>query len=451
MSKTLLQHKWLIVFFTFSASFLMYFSIKNAQFGILSDTNAYLIEKAMLIRLTGHFELAGFVYPPIPFLFALLYPNVLFFAATGTVLWSLLATFLVRDIGLLRINMPVKIMILFVTLFNPYAINLALYNTADVLGLLLIYLSWNSFQVYMKKSLSFHAMISGIYLAIASFSIPIAIYFALIFPLYYAITKTLKQWQESLAISFMIAFPALSAIAIWGYVSWLFTGHPVWGYPSILENHLPFEIPLATLPIFFATSIILLVSRLYRLLSVQMFPLIFLFFLKHNLGSTVLAAGFILLFSLIHLPRFIPLWGKTILVVAIITQAILSLQTKQIKTNWDPKLSKATQVESATAHLLAHAPKNSILTDDRATYSFIARTGTMSPYLLPSSIYFTEIAARPANYVLYVLLSNENGNGLLDRYIEHPPKGMILDAHFSHYTLYRKDAAPPLLYQWITP
>ena len=79
MSKTLLQHKWLIVFFTFSASFLMYFSIKNAQLGILSHTNAYLIEKAMLIRLTGHFELAGFVYPPIPFLFAMLYPNVLFF------------------------------------------------------------------------------------------------------------------------------------------------------------------------------------------------------------------------------------------------------------------------------------------------------------------------------------------------------------------------------------
>ena len=342
-------------------------------------------------------------------------------------------------------------MILLVTLFNPYAINLALYNTANVLGLLLIYLSWNSFQVYMKKSLSFHAMISGIFLGIASFSIPIAIYFALIFPLYYAITKTLKQWQESLAISFMIAFPALSAIAIWGYVSWLFTGHPVWGYPSILENHLSFEIPLATLPVFFATSIILLVSRLYRLLAVQMFPLIFLFFLKNNLGSTVLAAGFILLFSLIHLPRFIPRWGKTILVFAIIAQAILSLQTKQIKTNWDPKLSKATQVEAATAHLLAHAPKNSILTDDRATYSLIARTGTASPYLLPSSIYFTEIAERPANYVLYVLLSNENGNGLLDRYIEHPPKGMILDAHFSHYTLYRKDAAPPLLYQWITP
>ena len=323
--------------------------------------------------------------------------------------------------------------------------------SSNALGLLLIYLSWNSFKVYMQESLSFHAMISGICLGVASFSIPIAIYCALIFPLFYASTKTLKQWQESLAVSFMIAFPALSAIVIWGYVSWLFTGHPVWGYPSVIENHTSFEIPLATLPVFFATSLILLISRFYRLLAVQIFPLIFLFFLKQNLGSEALVAGFILLFSLIHLPKILPIWGKPILVVAIIVQAILSFQTKPTQNEWTAYLSKENQIEIAAAHLLASAPKHSILTDDQGTYQLIAQTGTAAPYRVPSSIYYDQIATHPADYISYVLINNGHGNGLLERYIHHPPKGMILDAHFSHYVLYRKPSAPPLLYQWIHP
>ncbi|WP_437560499.1 hypothetical protein [Acidithiobacillus sulfuriphilus] len=425
------------------------------QHHYLGDTAAYLLDKTYLAAETGHLESIGFVYPPLPFLLLLPWPSLTWLAVITVAAAGWLAALLLRELLLTNLPRWMIVIIASSVFSSPGSLLLGTENLPAILGFVLLFLAFMNYDQYVRDKLIYHAFQSGLWLSAAFFTTPEALYFLPAFALLLPFLGDQRDWRALFAAMGVLAFPTLAAIGIWAYLSWLFTGHATFAYPAFHQYTATETDWLWSFPIYWGTAFILAARAPVRLL-VHLVPLVLMVlfpFLGLVSGSEV--AVLFTIFAIAGLPRHIPSWGRWVLLIAALGQWAVAMpqanQTLKERGWWKVGITGQADnrfaIDLAVSRQLAKAPPRSILTDDRQTYKLVAMTGTSKPFLLPANSLFAIAANQPAIFCPYLLLGNTD-NSELARFDRKAPAGMVMEARFNQYTLYRRRDAPPLLYHY---
>ncbi|AOV17454.1 hypothetical protein BJI67_10640 [Acidihalobacter aeolianus] len=408
----------------------------------LSDTAAFLLEKTYLVIATGRLESIGFVYPPLPFLLLLPGHSPAWLALISVATAGLLATLLLRELLRTDLNRWLVVLIASSIFFNPEFLRLATQDLPDMLGFLFLFLSFVNYEKYVVDRQIVYAFQAGLWLSAAFLATPSALYFLPAFVILLPFFSPGYPWRALLAAAGVLAFPTMAALGIWAYLSWLFTGQVAFAYPALYFHKAFFADWLWAAPIYWGTALLLLFRSPLRLL-VHLVPLIMIVFSPTlGLASNAAVAALFTLFAVTSMPRRVSGWGHTTLLVAVLLQWLVAVPNMRhlLVAGHD----EAARIDLAVGRMLARAPVGSVLTDDRQTYQLVALAGTAEPFLLPANSLYAVAELQPAKFCAYLLVGDTPGTGLYD-YVRHVPRGMVLEARFGKYRLYRRRDAPPLL------
>lgn len=443
-----------IAFFVFAGLYL-WIGLTADHLGFLSNSSAFLIEKALIMRSTLHLQSAGFIYPPLPLLIALVFPNAMWITVAGAVVTSTLAVFVLRDLFASHLRRYVVFVLLLAAFVTPVMIYLSNQELSSSLGILLVYLSFREFRKYMEEG-SIHSMfLSGIWIGFAFFTAPISVYFALGFAVIVLLQNPQQSVWSRVAAVMVLLFPLVSAMVSWAYLSWLFTGKPTLVYPNeLLLNWTVPQVVLGAL-VCVSTLVVLLWTQPKHSLFV-LFPGFFMVVAPTiGLRSILEFIALLTLIAFSVMPKDLARRYQNLIAAAALVQLVglyltptqqgqMSVWSTSLQTN---TLSSQEAVLRQMSLLMRQAPSASILTDDRMTYRALAYAGTVQPFILPTNPKFTEIASDPGAFVDYVFVQSTavNSQTPLRQYTQQAPKGMVLDARFDGYVLYRAIDVQPLI------
>jgi hypothetical protein len=451
--------------------------------GFLSDAHALVLAKALLAVDRGRLEVIGFVYPPLPFLLATVWPSawtlpVLAGIAAGATAWLLW-----YDLRRTQLPLVIRTVLLSSVMLVPGMLFLATQSFQEILALHLLLVSWHYFLNFVRYGHTWSGFIAGLVLGLAFFASFYAVIFALAFALASPIYSRLREDGEDrsapadLARIMVIAFPALWSLASWSYLNWVFTGNPL---RFLSDPAVPVVIPpggagslaralesaaqqtLAELlqqPLFLAVTILNLLYQRRRVVAFLSVPLILATI--RSIGfvyGELFALGSYSLIALAGIPRRISLsWGMVLVAVAllqVVASARLGSPAAELA-DWQTKVTlgragASDELERTIAYRLAQAPPRSVLADDRSAYRMVARAGTARPFLLPADPEFASALEEPGRYVSYILVATKpagKGDAVSPRFTERPPDGFVLDGAWPGWSLYRRASAPSLLSQ----
>ena len=450
--------------------------------GFLSDSHALVLAKALLAVDRGRLEVIGFVYPPLPFLLATVWPSAWTLSLLSGVAAGATAWLLCYDLRRTELPLAARTVLLASVALVPGMLFLATQSFQEMLALHLLLVAWHYFLNFVRYGHTWSGFTAGLVLGLAFFASFYAIVFALAFALASPIYSRLREDGEDrsapadLARTMVIAFPALWSLTSWAYLTWVFTGNPL---RFLSDPAAPVLIPpagaaiagalrsalhqtLAELlqqPLFLAVAGLNLLYRRRRAVAFLSVPLILA--LIRSAGfvyGELFALGTYSLIALAGIPRRISLsWSVVLVAVAllqVVASARLGTQSPGM-VDWQAavtlgRANDERKQERALAERLAQAPPRSILADDRSAYQVIAHTGTARPFLLPADSEFASALDEPREHVAYVLAATRTaapGDEIGLRFAERPPDGFLLDGTWAGWSLYRRVDAPSLLSQ----
>lgn len=427
-------------------------SVLILKHGYMSNTSSYLLDKAYLATETGHLSSIGFSYPPLPFLLLLIWPNPIWLSILTVASAGFLLTILLKKLVLTNLSRLTILLVSSSVFFSPDMLRIGTDNFPGILGIMLLVVALTNYKRYLKEKLIHHAFKSGLLLAAAFYTTNYAIFFIPVFAFFSPILDESKKLSGHLPTIVVLIFPTLASLCIWSYLSWIFTGNATFYYPinyihSVSDPHWIF-----LFPIYFGVAIILATKTPLRLLIYSIPLLLVAFSVLWGGSDDVYVVVLFIIFAIVNLPCNVPSWGKwVILLAAMIQWAVVIPQFHHLVTydDWwkigiNGQKVNHFDVDLFVSRRLSKAPSRSILTDDRQTYRLIALAGTSKPFLLPANNLFEIASNQPSLFCAYLLITN-SGHSTLSRYNKKPPAGMIMDAKFNKYILYRKLDAPPLL------
>ena len=462
----------------FSVPFLAV-GLASGALGLLSNQHAHLLAKALLARDTGRLEAIGFLYPPLPFLLAFVFPSswalvVLDALAAGATAWLLWA-------GLQRTQFGVwtRVALLLGALATPWVLFLATQQLSDMLVLHLFLVAWYYYLNFVRLRHTWSGFAAGLVLGLAFF----AGFYALVAALALAALAPLFSPLEAhsapaarLAQALVLLFPALWAWFSWSYTAWTFTGG--W-FQYLRDPAAPVVLlPSSSLGIFEQVVTAARVTAI-ELLLVPLLLGVFLLLLRYQVRGALALAVLVMTIGLIRAVGFtfstplalstegviaiaaasrrIPArWGPVLIALAGL-QLMIGLRAAQPNGElraWAQALATrqappAFRAERAfVRQLVADAPPHSILADDRSAYRLIAQAGTARPFLLPAHRRFASALEAPCAEVRAVLVSTVPAPGdVVSRSYPSAPPGFTLRASWEHWRFYTRlpDAPCPVV------
>lgn len=451
--------------------------------GFLSDSHALVLAKALLAADRGRLEVIGFVYPPLPFLLATVWPSAWTVSLLSGITAGATAWLLWYDLRRTELPLVVQTLLLASVVLVPNVLFLATQSLPEMLALHLVLVAWHYFLNFVRLGHTWSGFTAGLVLGLAFFASFYAIVFALAFAVSSPIYSHLRadgedrSPQADVARMMVIVFPALWSLASWSYLNWVFTGDPL---RFLTDPVTPVLIPAAGTgsvvgavvwsarqslrelllqPLFFAVAGLNVQRRRRLIIAFVSMPLILVTIRAAGFAyGELLALGTYSLVALAGIPRRVSRLGSIVLVVVALLQVVTS-STLTTRHPWLADWRNAVTLgqitvearsERALAARLAQAPPRSILADDRVAYRVIARAGTARPFLLPTDAAFTSALDRPREQVAYLLVASRAvhpADEVSRRFAERPPDGFLLDGALAGYALFRRVDAPALLGQ----
>jgi hypothetical protein len=446
----------------------------STSLGLLSNQHAHILDKAFLAHDTGRLESIGFLYPPLPFLLAVILPSPWALAVIGGLAAGATAWLLWYGLQRTALAPITRSLLLAGVLTTPSLLFLASQQISDMLQLHLFLVSWFYYLNFIRLRHTWSGFTAGLILGLAFF----AGFSALIASLALAFLTPLfsppedERFEARFAQALVILFPALWAAFSWGYTSWTFTGHwldyftdptaPVTLPHSLtafstragqVTQQMVSELPHA--PLFL--GIFLLTLRYQPRGAIGLGTLIPVIWLIRVLGfpfGTALTIATLTVIAVAGISRRISRrWGPvlvTLVVLQILVNTLISPPATELRTwiqaltNWQQPPTIQEERQFALS-LVSNMPPHRILTDDRSAYRLVAQAGTAQPFLLPADQDFDQALAQPCGRVHLVLVSRmpAPGDRVSTRYATTPPPGFTLRTTWGEWLVYTHDPATP--------
>ena len=418
--------------------------------GFLANTTAALLAKAKTALALGRPEAVGFTYPPLGVLLAAVAGDPPRLGYLGALLAAAAGARLVAHLRAQQWSGAAVVAVTAAVLYNPASLYLVVTDPATFLGLFLLYLAHRGYRQYLETGLTLPLLRCGLALGLAFTATPISIPTAALLgaALLGAAATRDCPWRAT-ALAFVTLFPIAAASLSWLYLSWLFTGEPVWraGFGLLAPQAPVGRVLLA--PLYLLALSLQIARRAPELpgtLAVGMLAVVPA--LRPGVGTLELAVlvGWI---AAAALPtRLARAQAFTMIAAAALQLAFgLALETPEYR-RWlhaMDRLAEPERVERTLAAQLAALPPGTVLADDRGSYRLLARMPTLKPLLLPADPRFEQALSAPAAYVSYLLLRpGAAPDSPLVRFRSRPPPGFRVAARTGGYVLYRRHDAPAL-------
>ena len=466
-----------------------YYQINGYLFNqnFASATMLYLGEKALLV-FKGNpptTENLGFVYPPIPYFFVLVFRNpFLATAIIGGICLTFFIFYMCRHLFVKRhINFFLLICIIF-GLTSPLSLYLFSQQLPSILIIVLTLFSFQCLYFYYQTSYSIYPFLLGLLFALIFFvHFEVAIIIAVwSFPLNIILSKKKQQHNDSLVI--VTYFPIIFFICSWFYLNWLFMDNPGYFFYRwtaaffyegmdfkrlITDPHyigsLRFAIKeiLYNLPLLLPYVVLLLTlikskaKKQMILLLIQLFPL-FLFVIDILIKGFLRQTGqhFFMIFIATSIYVFIklnqltdhPIAAKLFkaaffvsLCYSFWSPLYLGSSEETLFTRAYYGLTNFQNLEDEKRLLGKIQDKGKILIDDKANFSLVYLTNDPKRFVLPYEHEFETVAAKPKLFVEYIAFSDDLNNDEVLKRLLSDRYNSIGDYHlvgqFGKYKLYQ--------------
>jgi hypothetical protein len=481
--------KSIIVVLTCVVLILGYYQINEYLFtkGFASATMLYLGEKALLV-FKGNppkIENLGFVYPPIPYFFVLLFRNPFWGTAiAGGICATFFLFYIWHHLFLKKhINFFLLICILY-GLASPLSLYLFSQQLPSILIIALILFSFQCLYIYSQTSFSIHLFLFGLLSALIFFvHFEVAVIIALwSLPCSLIISKKANQHTASLVI--VTYFPLIFFVFSWCYLNWLFMENPVYFFhrwmAALFYEGMELKRPIAgshymsnfkfafkeisyNLPLLLPYAILLFtliksnVKKHMVLLSIQLFPII-LFVIDIVLKGFLRQIGqhFFLIFVATSIYVFIkldqlndyPISAKLFKAAFFVSLCYSFWSPLHLGSSEEILFTQAyygfanfQNLEDEKKLLEKITDKGKILLDDKSNYSLVYLTNDPQRFILPYEHEFETVAAKPNLFVEYIVFSDDpNKDQVLKRFTGDRYDLMedyTLVGQFGKYKLYK--------------
>jgi len=402
----------------------------------LSDAHAGFLVKAYLAHDRGRLEIVGFSYPPLPLGLLFLYPFLAAPIAWGAAALGALAvgsfsSWVQRG----RVWLGAALLLL---IYAPAGHRLVVEDFSQALGLALLWIGWRQYLIWIQEGITAYGFFAGLLFGAAVYTTPVALPFAVLAALSVGPVRRLDvpAW---LAAATVLAFPVLAGAWIWAYLAWTFLGNSVFLYEVF--RYTPYA-PPSPLALLFPLAVWFLVPKA-RLLLLPLLLTLPASRLLHFGFSQDFAFYFLSLLSLETL--LLGEKNSRLFVWSVRGLFLIAALTFLLGWAFAPPwfhAAESARVERAIGETFKNAPPESILTDDRTTYRYLAWTGSAKPFLLPADAGYTMALSAPERFVRYIFACP--GNSELYRRIERrrPPSFSPVWRHKGCLFLKREDAPP---------
>ncbi len=237
----------------------------------------------------------------------------------------------------------------------------------------------------------------------------------------------------------------------WAYLGWLFTGYFTPGYSAVSQAVSPSPEWQVITPLYVGVGIVLALTAPRNLLAYAIPLVLWLLLPETGISVTESFTALFTLFAFAALPyRLHRTLLPVLLIAATVQIALVHFIPGDRTEQWWHVLNSPPgaprPLDACLGEHLAMAPAESILADPDEIYRVIAFAGTAKPFVLPRNGNFDLVAGWPAIDTCYLLVREEAAApSPLARYRRHPPAGMVLDARFSDYLLWRRRDVMPLI------
>jgi len=425
----------LFAVFLFAAPYLALGYLAFQQ-NYLSNAHAGFLVKAFLAHDRGRLEIVGFSYPPLPLGLLFLYPFL-----QAPVFWGSLALGTIASVTFKTFWQVRSRALAFATLallYAPVAFRLVLDDFSQAIGLMLLWLGWRQYLNWIREGITAYGFFAGLLYGAAIYATPVALPLALLSALSIGPARKLKA-SAWFAAATVLAFPAVVGALIWAYLAWTFTGSEVFLYEVF--RYTPYA-PPGVLALLFPLVAALLNPRSRH----SLVPLLLTLPASYLLGFGFSQDFAFLFLSLLGLATLEPA-GRSRLRVWI-PRLLFLLTAFFFVYSWaqNPRLfsvTKTSLIERAIGEKLREAPEQSILTDDRTTYSFLVWSGTAKPFLVPADAGYYMALSAPERFVQYIFACPGTSD-LYHRVAREAPPKFSLVWRYQGCLFFQSAEAPPL-------
>ena len=432
----------------------------------ISNEHARLLSNALIVADRGRAELIGYVYPPLPFLFLLPWPDSIALLIISALSAGTLAKVLWRHLRTLDVPNHARIALLVASMAVPTSLYLATQSVIETLALLMLVVSWDNYLAFVRQGDTKAGFTAGFALGAALFICQYTLIYAVIFVI---LTPRLISYRGSeISVALVLLFPVVVSIVAWSYISWSFTGDPVYFLrapgSSLFVYVRPDEVELSFGWNLALRSTVrdLLMSPLYLgigMVVAVLWPIRIAVFVAPVILITIVrafglvypdyfAVGTYTVTALIALKPSTPrkIWPFLVAVATIHLYVGYSAPLYGEMREWAQAISRGetsaiSYEEQSVGEQLAKMPARSVLSNDQLAYRIIARARTVTPFLLPIDGLYKLAESQPSLFVSYVLAPTNPVPNIGDRvtssYPTKSPPDFYLDSSWSEWQLYR--------------
>lgn len=455
--------------------------------GFTSATMIYLGEKALLV-FKGNppkIENLGFVYPPIPYFFVLLFRNPLLATA---IIGGICATFSLLYIWHhLFLKKHFNSFLLICTIYglaSPVSLYLFSQQLPSILLIALILFSFHFLYIYSQTSISIYLFLFGLLSALTFFiHFEVAIIIALwSIPCSLIISK--KTNQHTISLLIVTYFPLIFFVLSWCYLNWLFMENPVYFFhrwmTALFYEGMELKRPIAGLHYIsnFKSSLKEILFNLPLLLpySILLFSLIKSKTKKHVVLLSIQLFPIILFLIDIFFKGFLRQIGQHFFLIFIATSIYVFIKLDQLKDSpisaklfkagifvslcysfWSPLYLGSVEeklftrayyggenfqnLEDEIKLLEKIKDKGKILIDDNSNYPLVYLANDPKRFILPYEHEFETVVAKPNFFVEYIVFSDDlNKDRVRKRLVDDKfnlIEDFVLVGQFGRYRLYK--------------
>lgn len=434
----------------------------------LSDEHARLLSNTLTVVDRGRAELLGFVYPPLPFFLLFPWPNMVALTVLSAMAGGYLGQLLWRHLRTLPMPPLARAALLVGALATPASLYVITESLTETLALLLLVTSWANYLAFVREGETKAGFTAGLSLGAALFVSQYALLYTAVYVLLTPRMAAGRGPGLGTSAGLVLIFPVAVSAGAWAYISWAFTGDPVYflrsASPGLLAHAQPHAMDLSpgwrlamqsTLgdllasPLYLAIGLMLAALRPIRLL-VFLVPALIITAVRmlgwaypdHFAICTYTVTALIAMRP--DMPR--KLWPLLMAAAAIHVAVGLTAPMQGEMARWARAATSGVagvgdQEEVTIGRHLGQMPRRSVLADDRIAYRLMARAGTAEPFLLPVDGLYRVAESQPSLFVPYILVPSKPVPGLDSRvaadFASRPPAGFEPRSSWSEWQLYQ--------------
>lgn len=434
----------------------------------MSNEHARLLSNALVAVDRGRAELIGYIYPPLPFFMLLPWPHKIMLMIVAALSAGALARTLWGHLCILPIPLFARLSLLVASMAVPTSLYMATQSLVETLALLLLVASWANYLAFVRQGETKAGFSAGLALGAALFVSQYTLLYAALFVL---LTPTLIATRGSgseISAALVLLFPVAVSLMAWAYISWAFTGDPVYFLRAPGSSLLVYtrpggaELSLGWPLAIRSTLRDLMASPLYLgigLVVALLWPVRLIVFLTPAILITVVRAfglvypdyfaiGTYTVTALVALRPGMPrrLWPALIAISIVHLVVGYSIPLRGEMADWAKavrysEVKTASIDERAIGDRLSGMPPRSVLLDDRIAYRIVARAETARPFLLPVDGLYRLAESQPSLFVDHVLVPAQPipsvGGRIAMNFPSKTPPNFAIETSWSEWRLYR--------------